>query len=119
MIIIGEKINSTRKSVREAIAARDTTALQKLATDQAAAGADYVDVNTGAFPEEEIDLMTWLVGVVQEVVETPLALDSANPKALAAGLEAHPPVLPDGRGQTDPVRRLSEGLAGRPDRLAS
>ena len=52
MIIIGEKINSTRKSIKEAIANKDKKFLQKLAADQAAAGADYIDVNTGAFPEE-------------------------------------------------------------------
>lgn len=69
MIIIGEKINSTRKAVREAIANKDTAFLQKLAVDQVAAGADYLDVNTGAFPEEEVELMEWLVRVVQEVVE--------------------------------------------------
>ena len=89
MIIIGEKINSTRKSIKEAIANKDKKFLQKLAADQAAAGADYIDVNTGAFPEEEVELMTWLVDVVQEVVQIPLSIDSVNPAALAAGLKAH------------------------------
>jgi 5-methyltetrahydrofolate--homocysteine methyltransferase len=87
MIIIGEKINSTRKSVKEAISRKDTTFLQKLARDQAEAGADYLDVNTGAFVEEETKLMEWLVQTVQEAVELPLALDSANPEALEAGLK--------------------------------
>ena len=87
MIIIGEKINSTRKPIREAIAKKDRGLLQELAQAQAQAGADYIDVNTGAFPEEEVELMEWLVGVVQEVVEVPLCLDSANPVALQAGLK--------------------------------
>lgn len=87
MIIIGEKINSTRKSVKEAISKKDTAFLQKLAQDQAEAGADYLDVNTGAFVEEETKLMEWLVQTVQNVVELPLALDSANPDALEAGLK--------------------------------
>ena len=89
MIVIGEKINSTRKSIKEAIANKDIAALQKLAVDQAGAGADYIDVNTGAFPEQEAELMEWLVGVVQEVVDIPLSLDSASPKALEAGLKMH------------------------------
>ena len=88
MIIIGEKINSTRKPIREAIAKKDARFLQELAQAQSQAGADYIDVNTGAFPEEEAELMEWLVGVVQEVVEVPLCLDSANPAALQAGLKA-------------------------------
>jgi 5-methyltetrahydrofolate--homocysteine methyltransferase len=89
MLVIGEKINSTRKKVRQAIAARDKAFLQKLAIDQTNAGADYLDVNTGAFPSEEAELMEWLVQVVQDVVQTPLAIDSASPDALAAGLKLH------------------------------
>ena len=89
MIIIGEKINSTRKATKQAIADKDVAFLQKLAVDQQAAGADYLDVNTGAFPQEEVELMKWLVPVVQEVVQIPLCLDSPNPQALQAGLELH------------------------------
>lgn len=89
MIVIGEKINSTRKPIEEAIANKDTGFLQKLAQTQVQAGADYIDVNTGAFPEEETELMGWLVQVVQEAVEVPLCLDSADPAALEAGLKAN------------------------------
>lgn len=89
MIIIGEKINSTRKSIKDAIANRDAALLQKLALDQAQAGADYIDVNTGAFPEQEVDLMQWLVKTVQEVVDTPLSLDSADAEALKIGLQTN------------------------------
>ncbi len=89
MLIIGEKINSTRKRIKEAIAVRDAEYLQELAIAQAEAGADYLDINTGAFPSEEVELMEWLVGVVQDVVDVPLAIDSANPAALQAGLKLH------------------------------
>ena len=89
MLIIGEKINSTRKRIKEAISARDTEYLQNLAVSQADAGADYLDVNTGAFPSEEVQLMEWLVEVVQAVVDVPLAIDSADPAALEAGLKLH------------------------------
>ena len=89
MIIIGEKINSTRKLVKEAIKQKDIAFLQKLAVDQVSAGADYLDVNTGAFVDEEVELMEWLVPLVQEVVDVPLSLDSPNPAALEAGLKVH------------------------------
>jgi len=89
VIVIGERINSTRKAVKEAIARKDAAFLQKLAAAQVAAGADYVDVNAGAFPEEEVALMAWLAGVVQEAADVPLVLDSANAAALEAGLKAH------------------------------
>lgn len=87
MLIIGEKINSTRKRIKEAIARRDAEFLKGLAVEQTEAGADYLDLNTGAFPAEEIELMEWLVEVVQQAVDTPLAIDSSNPAVLEAGLE--------------------------------
>ena len=89
MIVIGEKINSTRAPIKEAIANKDIGFLQELAQAQVQAGADYIDVNTGAFPEEEAELMEWLVQIVQEAVEVPLCLDSANPAALESGLKAN------------------------------
>ena len=87
MLIIGEKINSTRKDIKEAIARKDESCLRDLAVKQAQAGAGYLDLNTGAFPEREIELMKWLVDVIQHAVELPLAIDSANPDVLQAGLE--------------------------------
>ncbi|MHC4556799.1 MAG: methyltetrahydrofolate cobalamin methyltransferase [Planctomycetota bacterium] len=89
MLVIGEKINSTRKKVKKAIATKDKAFLQKLAIDQTNAGADYLDVNTGAFPSQEVELMKWLIHVVQEVVETPLAIDSSSPDVLETGLKLH------------------------------
>jgi len=89
MLVIGEKINSTRKKVKQAIAARDEAFLKKLAIDQVDAGAEYLDVNTGAFPSEEAELMEWLVQIIQEAVQVPLAIDSASPEALNAGLKLH------------------------------
>jgi cobalamin-dependent methionine synthase I len=89
MLIIGEKINSTRKRIKEAITQKDESYLTELAVKQAQAGADYLDLNTGAFPAEEIELMKWLTNVVQQAVDLPLAFDSANPDVLQAGLELH------------------------------
>ncbi|MFV0437774.1 MAG: methyltetrahydrofolate cobalamin methyltransferase [Desulfopila sp.] len=86
MIIIGEKINGTRKSVAQAIRDRDVAAIQDLAVKQTEGGATYLDINAGTAPEREPDDMAWLVTTVQEVSDLPLSLDSANPKALEAGL---------------------------------
>ncbi|MCF8024615.1 MAG: dihydropteroate synthase, partial [Desulfobacteraceae bacterium] len=47
----------------------------------------YLDVNAGTSPEREPEDMAWLVKTIQEATEVPLCLDSANPKALKAGLE--------------------------------
>lgn len=87
MIIIGEKINGTRKAVAKAIREKDADFIRDLAIAQAEGGATYLDVNAGTAPEREPDDMVWLVNNVQEACDLPLCLDSANPAALKAGLE--------------------------------
>lgn len=87
MLIIGEKINGTLPKVAAAIASRDAAFVQNLARRQVEAGADYLDVNAGTAPEREPADLAWLVDTVQEAVEVPLCLDSANPAALSAALE--------------------------------
>ena len=87
MIIIGEKINGTRKAVARAINERDAAFIQALAREQEAGGSSYLDVNAGTPPEREPEDMAWMVDVIQAVSTLPLCLDSANPEALEAGLK--------------------------------
>jgi len=89
MIIIGEKINTSIKAVRPAVENMDTETIQELARKQAAAGAQYIDVNCGTFTSKEPELMEWLVKTVQEATDLPLCIDSPNPEALEAGLKAY------------------------------
>jgi 5-methyltetrahydrofolate--homocysteine methyltransferase len=88
MLIIGEKINGTRKLVNKAVLERDVDHIHKLAVSQVEAGADVLDINAGTASEREPEDMVWLINVVQEVVDKPLCLDSPNPDALLAGLTA-------------------------------
>ena len=88
MIIIGEKINGTRKEIATAIEKRDSRFIKRLAREQIEAGADYLDLNAGTHPDKEPADMAWLVTTVQEELpQVKLCLDSANPKALSAGIE--------------------------------
>ena len=89
MIIIGELINASRKAVGTAIEAQDAAAIQKVAQDQHAAGANFIDVNAGIFVKKEPQYLAWLVQTVQEVVDGPCAIDSPNPKAIEAALAVH------------------------------
>jgi 5-methyltetrahydrofolate--homocysteine methyltransferase len=89
MIIIGELINASRKAIGSAIEAQDAAAIQKVAEDQHAAGANYIDVNAGIFVKKEPEYLTWLVQTVQQVVDGPCAIDSPNPKAIEAALTVH------------------------------
>ena len=86
MIIIGEKINGTRKAVKKAILERDTAYIQGLALEQTSAGADYIDVNAGTNPNRETEDMLWLIDVVQNATDVPICLDSSSPKTLVAAL---------------------------------
>jgi len=89
MYIVGELINASRKSIGEAISAKDAAAVQKIAKDQEEAGADYIDVNAGIFVGKEPEYLKWLVETVQEVVDLPCTLDSPDPKAIEAALGVH------------------------------
>jgi 5-methyltetrahydrofolate--homocysteine methyltransferase len=90
MITIAEKINASIPSVKKIIESRDSENLLKLARSQADAGADYIDVNVGTgsgTQEDEMEAMAWAVSTIQNEIECPLCIDSADPKVLEAGLK--------------------------------
>ncbi len=92
MIVIGEKINASNKSVGEAIVRRDSDFIVRLAKAQAEAGADFIDVNTGAAHfqyELEKSAMEWLVETVKAATDKPLAVDSDNPGIIEAALQKY------------------------------
>jgi len=89
MIIVGEKINTSRRNIAEAVEKRDADYITKVAREQAEAGAQYIDVNTGTFLEKEVEYLYWLVETVQSEVNLPLSLDSPNPKALSEAIRHH------------------------------
>jgi cobalamin-dependent methionine synthase I len=108
MIIIGEKINGTRKKVGAAIAGKDADIIRSLAQDQVDAGVAYLDVNAGTAHENEPDDLVWLIETVQEITDVPLCLDSANPTALKAGLQvvAKKPILNSLSGEQDRIKNV-------------
>lgn len=87
MIIIGEKINGTIPSVAEAIAQKDGEFIQNLAKTQAEAGADFIDVCASVDVEIELEIMEWLIDLVQEAVDTPIAVDSPDASICAKSME--------------------------------
>lgn len=89
MIVVGELINTSRKSVAQAVRDKDIAMIQSIAKSQADAGADYIDVNAGTFLEKEVDYLPWLVETVQAAVDLPCCLDSPSPAAIKAALAVH------------------------------
>jgi len=84
MLIVGERINTSRKAVNEAVEKRDTAYITADVQKQVKAGADFIDVNAGSRIGSETEDMKWLVKVIEAAVETPLSLDSPDPKVLLA-----------------------------------
>ena len=103
-VIVGERLNTSRKQIREAVLARDENriilearaqlengALEARA--QLENGATHIDVNAGAGGGNEKEDLEWLVHAVQKSVDAPLCIDSPNPEAILgvlAGLRHRP-----------------------------
>ena len=86
MLIIGERINSSRKQIAEAISSRNAGFIQNEAKAQVEAEANYIDVNAGSFIGEEAKHLKWLIEVVQEVTDHPLCIDSPDPEVIKSVL---------------------------------
>lgn len=111
MLIIGEKINSTRQHIETAVRNRDRDAITAEAKRQAEAGAQYLDINCGTLAaEEEPAAIEWLTRVVQEATGLPLCIDSPNARALAAALAVH---------QGEPIVNSISGESQRYDNVIS
>lgn len=89
MIIIGERLNSSRPAVRDAFAKRNTSYLTEQARLQALAGAVYLDINAAALLEVEAEVLRWAVPQLQKAAGIPLSIDSTDPAAMEAALGAH------------------------------
>jgi len=60
------------------------------AAEQIKAGATYLDVNIGPAESNGPELMTWAVKLLQENFNNvPLALDTANKRAIEAGIKVY------------------------------
>jgi 5-methyltetrahydrofolate--homocysteine methyltransferase len=109
MLIIGERINSTRKAIAPAVRERDAALIEEEARKQAEAGAHVLDCNAATVGrEEEPERLCWLVERVQEATGLPVALDSPNPDAIAQALAIHrgTPVLNSISGEQEKLARL-------------
>ncbi len=96
MLIIGERINTSRKLVNEAVVNRDATYIETDVTFQIESGADLIDVNAGSRLNSEVDDLFWLIEVIQNALpQVRLCIDSSNPDSLKAVLDQveNPPML--------------------------
>ena len=89
-VTIGERIHCISPSIRKAMDERDPAPILKRAAEQIAAGATYLDVNIGPAEKDGPERMMWAVKLLQENFNNvPLALDTANKKAIEAGIKVY------------------------------
>jgi cobalamin-dependent methionine synthase I len=79
MLIVGERINSSRKGIEPALRDRDAEFIMREAKDQVDAGAHLIDVNTATLMDKEVESLTWAIQLIQGSLDIPVCIDSPNP----------------------------------------
>jgi cobalamin-dependent methionine synthase I len=86
MLIIGDRIDATRKYIAGAITTANRAFIQSEVKAQTVSGADYINVNMAIFAGEETRYLRWVIEVIQECTDLPLCIDSTDPAAIRAAL---------------------------------
>ena len=86
MIIIGEKLNGSIPSVAKAIAEKDADLIRERARMQAEAGATFLDVCASVEEAVEVEILKWMIDLVQEVTDTPICVDSPSARSCVAAI---------------------------------
>jgi 5-methyltetrahydrofolate--homocysteine methyltransferase len=97
MLIVGERINTSRKSIKKAVAERDREAILLEVRNQIEAGADFIDVHA-ASPDRrrESDDLCWVIESIQEALpDVRFCIDSVVPESLKAAMDKvhHAPMV--------------------------
>jgi 5-methyltetrahydrofolate corrinoid/iron sulfur protein methyltransferase len=87
MILFAENINVMSQTIGPALKERRAEPIKALAKAETEAGVHYLDLNIGPSKKFGHELMPWLVGIVQEVSDLPLSLDTTNVAAIEEGLK--------------------------------
>ena len=105
MIVVADNLRITLPAVGRAVERFDPEPIRQMVSACMVAGAQAIDINSGPLSREPEEKMTFLVRTVRETVDLPIVLDTANPRAMAAGLAAG--------GQ----KTMINGVSLEPDRL--
>jgi cobalamin-dependent methionine synthase I len=89
MFIIGERLNSTRRVVREALLDKDIDFLLLEAKKQLDRGVSALDLNAATLFEGEREALRWAITLLQDHFSIPISIDTPNRAAMEAGLKSH------------------------------
>ncbi len=88
--VVGERLNPTgKKRLQKAFLEEDWDYILKQAIEQVEAGADILDVNVGVPGLDQEKVLPKVIKKIQSVTDTPLQIDSSNPKAIEAALRVY------------------------------
>lgn len=87
MIIVGEKLNSSIPKMYELMKENNTAAIKQIAVDQQNAGANFLDINTAIFRENEYDMLKYVLEIVLENTECGIMLDSPSPAIIEKSIK--------------------------------
>ena len=114
MIIIGEKLNGSIPSMAKAIAEKNEDYIRDLAKKQSAAGAHFLDVCASVPEERELEVLKWLIEVVQDVTDTPICVDSPSAKVCAEAVKfcKKPGLINSVSGEGEKIKMVFPVIAG-------
>ena len=88
MFLIADNLQITNPDIEKAVADFRAEPIQDLVLACQKAGVHMIDINAGPLPRDGDKKMAFLVNAVQEVSDLPIVLDTTNPRAIEAGLQA-------------------------------
>jgi 5-methyltetrahydrofolate--homocysteine methyltransferase len=113
MIIIGEKLNGSIPSMAKAIAEKNEGYIRDMAKKQSEAGADFLDLCASVPENEELDVLKWLIDLVQGVSDTPICIDSPSAAVCAEAVKfcKRPGLINSVSGEGDKIARVFPVIA--------
>lgn len=105
-ILIGERINPTgKKRFKQALAENDIGYILGEGVKQKDAGVHVLDVNVGLPEIDEVRMLTRAVTELQSVLDLPLQIDTADPKAMESALRRY-----NGKAMINSVNGKAESM---------
>ena len=105
-IIVGERINPTGKRLlKEALRNNDMDYIFREGVSQTDLGADILDVNVGLPEIDECEMMTNAVTGLQSILNTPLQIDTSDPRVMEKALRFY-----NGKAMVNSVNGKEESM---------
>jgi 5-methyltetrahydrofolate--homocysteine methyltransferase len=98
----------------KAIAEKNESYIRELAQKQAEAGAHFLDLCASVAEERELETLKWLIGLAQDVTDTPICIDSPSAKVCVEAIPfcKKPGLINSVSGEGDKIDRVFPAIAG-------